>query len=379
MSMKPGATYVPEASIARSHFARPRRPTRAIFPPRIPMSATRHREPVPSSTRPPRMTTSNAIPWRTSAVPLTSFTETIGADRRGVESQPCLRLTSEGAAIFARWPRLSLLHPRTLRLLRETVYSMRAFERMTYRYHAFVGGRTPGVSPADEEIRAGVGGREEADSLRGEQQLPSRRSVPALRSQGEGLADLGCGRNGIHRLLHGLRPAGRGSQPSGPREGDAGAGVERHHLRFRVGRRGPPRGPHLPAVPVEPPQVLDYRARCDGGCGPARPSRHGTPPNPEGRRVRPRIPRRPHGVDQAQERGLRRSTAAEPGAVVEGPPTGTRADRGHRAIQRPRGDGGPGQRARRRHRGDHPRARADEHGLRPAETGIPRRPAEDRH
>src|SRR2546421_1953514 len=161
MSMKPGATYIPAASIARSHFARPRRPTRAIFPSRIPMSATRHGEPVPSSTRPPRMTTSNAIPWRTFVVPLTSFTETIGADRRGVESQPCLRLTSEGAAIFVRWPRLSLLHPRTLHPLRETVYSMRAFERMTYRYHAFVGGRTPGVSPADEEIRAGVGGRSE--------------------------------------------------------------------------------------------------------------------------------------------------------------------------------------------------------------------------
>src|SRR5256886_6570449 len=345
MSMKPGATYVPEASIARSHFARPRRPTRAIFPPRIPMSATRHGEPVPSSTRPRRMTTSNAIPWRTCAVPLTSFTETIGADRRGVESQPCLRLTSEGAAIFVRWPRLSLLHPRTLHLLRETVYSMRAFERMTYRYHAFVGGRTLGVSPADEEIRAGVGGREEADPLRGEQQLPSRRSVPALRSQGEGLADLGCGRNGIDRLVHGLRRAGRGSEPSGPREGDAGAGVERHHLWFRGGRRGPSRGPRLPAFPVGPPQVLDDGPGCDVVCGPARPSRHGSPPDPEVRRLLPRIPRRPYGVDQAEERGLRRPKAPQPGAVVERPPTGTRADRGRRAVQRPLGDGGLGQRA----------------------------------
>src|SRR2546427_4429271 len=309
MSMKPGATYVPEASIARSHFARPRRPTRAIFPSRIPMSATRHGEPVPSSTRPPRMTTSNAIPWRTCPVPLTSFTETIGADRRGVESQPCLRLTSEGAAIFVRWPRLSLLHPRTLRLLRETVYSMRAFERMTYRYHAIVGGRTPSVSPADEEIRAGVGGREEADALRGQQQLPSRRSVPALRSQGEGLADLGCGRNGIHRLLHGLRRTGRGSQPPGPREGDAGARVQRHHLWFRVGRRGPARGPRLPAVPVGPPQVLDDGPGCDVVFGPARPHRHGAPPGAQGSRRRPRIPRRPHGVDQAEERGLRRPKA----------------------------------------------------------------------
>src|SRR2546425_8770441 len=49
-----------------------------------------------------------------------------------------------------------------------------------------MGGRTPSVSPADEEIRAGVGGREEADPLRRQQQLPPRRSVPALRSQGEG-------------------------------------------------------------------------------------------------------------------------------------------------------------------------------------------------
>src|SRR5256885_13629349 len=310
MSMKPGATYVPEASIARSHFARPRRPTRAIFPPRIPMSATRHGEPVPSSTRPPRMTTSNAIPWRTCPVPLTSFTETIGADRRGVDSQPCLRLTSEGAVIFVRWHRLSLLHARTLHVLRETVYTMRAFERMTYRYHAFVGGRTPGVSPADEEIRAGVGGREEADPLRGEQQLPSRRSVPALRSQGEGLADLGCGRNGIHRLLHGLRRAGRGSQPSGPREGDAGAGVERNDLWFRVGRRGPPRGPHLPAASGGPPPGVDEPNRLEVVRGPARPSRHGAPPGPEVRRLLPWFPRRPPWVRQAQERGFPRPTAA---------------------------------------------------------------------
>src|SRR3989441_5825760 len=129
MSMKPGETYVPDASIARSHFARPRRPTRAIFPVRIPISATRQEEPVPSSTRPPRMMTSNAIPWRTLGVPLTSFTETIGANRRRVESQPCLRLTFCGRGHFRPMASLSLRHPRTLHLLRETVYSMRAFER----------------------------------------------------------------------------------------------------------------------------------------------------------------------------------------------------------------------------------------------------------
>src|SRR2546425_2413708 len=128
MSMKPGETYVPDASIARSHFARPRRPTRAIFPARIPISATRQAEPVPSSTRPPRMMTSNAIPWRRLGVPLTSFTETIGANRRRVESQPCLRLTFGGRGHSRPMASLSL-HPRTLHLLRETVYSMRAFER----------------------------------------------------------------------------------------------------------------------------------------------------------------------------------------------------------------------------------------------------------
>src|SRR5207249_9407281 len=157
MSMKPGATYVPDASIARSHFARPRRPTRAIFPPRIPTSATRHGEPVPSRTRPPRMTTSNAIPWRTAGVPLTSFRETIEANRHRVESQPFLRLTIGGRGHFRPMASFSLLHPRTLHLMRETVYSMRAFERPTYRYHAIVGGRTPSVSRANEEIGEGVG------------------------------------------------------------------------------------------------------------------------------------------------------------------------------------------------------------------------------
>src|SRR5207245_8249071 len=129
MSMKPGETYVPDASIARSHFARPRRPTRAIFPARIPISATRQAEPVPSSTRPPRMMTSNAIPWRTLGVPLTSFTETIGANRRRVESQPCLRLTFGGRGHFRPMASLSFLHPRTLHRLRETVDSIAAFER----------------------------------------------------------------------------------------------------------------------------------------------------------------------------------------------------------------------------------------------------------
>src|SRR5439155_331651 len=138
----------------------------------------------------------------------------------------------------------------------------------------------PSASPADEEIRAGVGDRKEADPLRGQQQLPSRRSVPAVRSKGERFADLGCGRNGIHRLLHGLRRAGRGSQPPGPRESDARAGVERHDLWFRVGRRGSACGSRLPPVPFGPPQVLDDGSRCDVVRGSARSSRHGSPPDP---------------------------------------------------------------------------------------------------
>src|SRR2546430_9011411 len=340
MSMKPGATYVPDASIARSDFARPRRPTSAIFPPRIPTSATRPGEPVPSRTRPPRMTTSNAIPWRTAGVPLTSFRETIEANRHRVESQPFFRLTIGGRGHF---------RPMASSFIAASEYvASHAGNRLyhasvrapTYRYHAIVGGRTPSVSPADEEICAGVGDRKDAEPLRSQQQLPSRRSVPAVLSQGERFADWGRGRNGIRRLLHGLRRAGRGSQPPGPREGDARAGVERHDLWFRVGRRGPTRGSRLSAVRVGPPQVLDDGSRCDVVRGSARSSRHGSPPDPEVRRLLPRFPRRTHGVDQAEERGLRRPKAAEPGAVVERTATGTRTDRGRRALQRPLGDGG---------------------------------------
>src|SRR3989449_2086362 len=129
MSMKPGATYDPDASIARALFARPRGPTRATFPPRIPISVMRHGDPVPSRTRPPRMTTSNAISWRTSAAPLTSFTETMGAVRPRIENQPCLRLTIRARPFSFYGLVVHLLHSRTLHLLRETVYSMRAFER----------------------------------------------------------------------------------------------------------------------------------------------------------------------------------------------------------------------------------------------------------
>src|SRR5207244_2006843 len=43
---------------------------------------------------------------------------------------------------------------------------MRAFERPLLRYHAYLGGRTPSLSPEDEEVRAGLGGRETSHSFR---------------------------------------------------------------------------------------------------------------------------------------------------------------------------------------------------------------------
>src|SRR6266540_787256 len=60
-------------------------------------------------------------------------------------------------------------------------------DAQTYRYHGDVGGRAPGVSAADEEVRARLGGREAAHPLRCEQQLPARRPVSALRAPGERL------------------------------------------------------------------------------------------------------------------------------------------------------------------------------------------------
>ena len=58
MSMKPGATTSPVASITRSAGSLIR-PIRTIFPSRIPTSATYHGAPVPSTMRPPLMRTSN--------------------------------------------------------------------------------------------------------------------------------------------------------------------------------------------------------------------------------------------------------------------------------------------------------------------------------
>src|SRR5207244_5483168 len=153
------------------------------------------------------------IASKTPRVPLTSFAEASGASPPRSWKSTLFKVNIRRGAFWVPWPRLMPPHPRiSARVARNRLYytSVRA---PTYRYHGIMGGRTPSVSPADEEIRADVGGREEADPLRGQQQLPPRRSVPALRSQGEGLADVGCGRNGVHRLLHGVRGARRGPQP----------------------------------------------------------------------------------------------------------------------------------------------------------------------
>src|SRR3989442_2468353 len=125
--MNPGATYFPDASIAIVDSARPTRPTRAIFPFRIPTSARRDAEPVPSTTCPPRMTTSNGIARRTPGISLTALARPL----QGLAklNQPCLRLTVRGTVDSVRWSRLSRTAAANSIRVRETVYSMRAFER----------------------------------------------------------------------------------------------------------------------------------------------------------------------------------------------------------------------------------------------------------
>jgi hypothetical protein len=58
MSMNPGATTMPRASIVRFVGASARRPMAAIFPARIPTSAAYQGDPVPSMTWPLRITRS---------------------------------------------------------------------------------------------------------------------------------------------------------------------------------------------------------------------------------------------------------------------------------------------------------------------------------
>ena len=60
MSMKPGATTFPAASMVRLRGAAERLPMAAIFPSRIPMSPEYHGEPVPSMMWPWVMTRSKA-------------------------------------------------------------------------------------------------------------------------------------------------------------------------------------------------------------------------------------------------------------------------------------------------------------------------------
>src|SRR6266849_5651574 len=125
--MNPGATYFPDASIAIADSARPTRPTRAIFPLRIPTSARRDAEPVPSTTCPPRMTTSKGIAWRTPGVSLTALARPLQGHAK--LNQPCLRLTVRGMVDSVRWSRLSRTAAANSIRVRETVYTMRAFER----------------------------------------------------------------------------------------------------------------------------------------------------------------------------------------------------------------------------------------------------------
>src|SRR5690606_2060168 len=58
-SMNPGATTRPAASMRAAAAARERSPTAAIRPPATPTSARNQGSPVPSTTRPPAITTSN--------------------------------------------------------------------------------------------------------------------------------------------------------------------------------------------------------------------------------------------------------------------------------------------------------------------------------
>ena len=58
MSMNPGATTIPRASITRAAGSPSSLPMAAILPSRMPMSAEYHGEPVPSMIRPFRITVS---------------------------------------------------------------------------------------------------------------------------------------------------------------------------------------------------------------------------------------------------------------------------------------------------------------------------------
>jgi hypothetical protein len=60
MSMKPGATTSPEASITRAASALARLPTASILPRDTPTSAGNRARPEPSTTVPPRISVSNA-------------------------------------------------------------------------------------------------------------------------------------------------------------------------------------------------------------------------------------------------------------------------------------------------------------------------------
>src|SRR2546421_939078 len=354
MSMKPGATYLPSASMMRPAFEPWRRPTRATTEPRTPTSAARAGAPVPSRTRPFRIRTSKSIGPVSIRTLLTACTSSSGS------IPPVRSAVHKGSWILAG--------PRIARTTNRLYYaSVRA---RTLRYHAHVGGRTPSVSSADEEVRAGLGSREATHPIRCEQQLPRHRAVPDVRPQGAGLTAVGRRRERVRRLQHGLRGARRGTQPPGPRESDAPARVEWHHLRIRIRRRGPARGSSVPALPHGPPEVLHDGSRRDPVRGPAGPRGDRPSEDPQVRGMLPRIPRLPDGLDQAAKGAFRGPEATERRAFVQGPAEGTRRDRDRRSLQRRRCHGVPRALASRRRGRDHPRAGADEHGLRPAGTRL---------
>src|SRR3954454_16038389 len=83
MSTKPGATTAPSASISRAPRP-PTRPTSVIRPPVIAMSAVRRGPPVPSTTVPPRITTSCSGMGRTFQVQYTDTAKLAGERLRRV-------------------------------------------------------------------------------------------------------------------------------------------------------------------------------------------------------------------------------------------------------------------------------------------------------
>src|SRR5438477_10433134 len=116
---------------------------------RYPQRAT---APMPSKTRPSRIRMSTDI----------------GPEKHGISLRNMGAHSGRNCAVrkYAAEARRSAHHVFDLSTTNRLYYaSVRA---PTLRYHAHVGGRTPSVSSADEEVRAGLGSREAAHSVRRE-------------------------------------------------------------------------------------------------------------------------------------------------------------------------------------------------------------------